>query len=188
MQSVRDCSNSGLAVKELCSTVAFAELEHAIKTKMLWFKIDRTSIRHRSHHHICLLMYIEQKECQIIPMFVFFSIQICKKIKRNVRWFKCFFSSKQICKKMDGNKYRKNAKELHRFWDHDKNCFKVSVPMSFWSCSNMIITAASICSGHFGRVAPQLHVLPPSHWGILANCDNQELKSQKRKKKHFDTN
>ena len=49
-----------------------------------------------------------------------------------------------------------------------------------------MITAASICSGHFGHVAPQLHVLLPPHWGILANCDNQELKSQKRKKNNFD--
>ena len=54
-----------------------------------------------------------------------------------------------------------------------------------WSSSNMMITAASICSGHFGHVAPQLHVLLPPHWGILANCDNQELKSQKRRKNHY---
>ena len=54
-----------------------------------------------------------------------------------------------------------------------------------WSSSNMMITAASICSGHFGHVAPQLHVLLPPHWGILANCDNQELKSQQRRKNHF---
>ena len=54
-----------------------------------------------------------------------------------------------------------------------------------WSSSNIMITAASICSGHFGHVAPQLHVLLPRHRGILANCDNQELKSQKRRNNHF---
>ena len=42
-----------------------------------------------------------------------------------------FFLQDKFAKKLDGNKYPKNAKKLHRFWDHDKNCFKVSVPMSF---------------------------------------------------------
>ena len=79
-----------------------------------------------------------------------------------------FFLQDKFAKKLDGNKYPKNAKELHRFWDHDKNCFKVSVPMlkffkhddnssvhlqwSFWTCGTTITRSPSFSLGDSGKL------------------------------------